>query len=235
MHLKAYQCKIVHIGDNLFEHLNCIEKIAENSVVAIATKIVSLCDGSVVKNCEDKITIAKNLAEKTYTSKKPPFTLLTIYQARCLPNAGIDGSNADGDNLVLYPKNPFHKAKSIWEFLKTKHGIQNLGVILTDSVSQPLRYGANGFAIAWWGIKPLINKIGHHDCFGQTLSVSQVNVVDALANASVLCMGEGDERKPVVVITDIPQVEFSNYSCSLQDLAVPIKEDMYQELFEQFV
>lgn len=235
MHLNTCQCSTVHIGDDLFQHLQCITKLEENSVVAIATKIVSLCDRAVVNSGEDKLIIAKKLADKVYQSKKSPFTMLTIYQARCLPNAGIDGSNADGDNWVLYPKDPFNSAKIIWEFLKARHGIKNLGVILTDSVSQPFRYGSTGFAIAWWGIKPLINKIGTTDCFQQLLNVSQVNVVDALASAAVLCMGEGDEHKPIVVITNALQVEFSNEICSMQDLAVPSKDDMYQELFEQFV
>jgi F420-0:gamma-glutamyl ligase len=235
MHLKTYKIKTIHIGDNLFEHLSCVDDLSENSVVAIATKIVSLCDGTVVDNTQDKLEIAKNLANKVHESKNYPFTMLTIYKAKCLPNAGIDGSNADGNHWVLYPKEPFQSAKLIWEFLKNKYKIKNLGVVLTDSVSQPFRYGATGFAIAWWGFKPLINKIGSYDCFEKPLSVSQVNVVDALASASVLCMGEGNEHQPVVVISQIPQIEFSNANCSLQDLAVPENLDMYQELFEQFI
>src|SRR3989338_2766468 len=190
MHLSAYVCKTVHVNDNLYEHLNCVEQLPENSVIAIATKVVSLCEGAVVDNTYNKIKLAEKMAIKSLPLKKYPSDILTVYQAKCFPNSGIDGSNADGNNWVIYPKEPFSHAKKIWEFFTDKYNVKNLGVILTDSVSQPFRYGSCGFAIAWWGMKPLINKIGTNDCFGKILNISQVNIVDALASSAVLCMGE---------------------------------------------
>lgn len=234
MNLIAYNCKTVHTNDNLYEHLNCVEKLPENSVIAIATKVVSLCDGAVVDNTQNKTELAKKMAAKSLPLKNYPFDILTIYQAKCFPNSGIDGSNADGENWVVYPKNPFDQSKKIWEFLKSKYKLKNLGVILTDSVSQPFRYGSCGFAIAWWGMKPLINKIGTNDCFGKVLNISQVNIVDALASAAVLCMGEGNEHKPFVAIHDVAQIEFTNNNCALTDLEVPEEIDMYRELFVAF-
>lgn len=234
MHLNAYICKTVHTNDNLYEHLNCIEKLPENSVIAIATKVVSLCDGAVVDNAQNKTELAKKMAVKSLPLKNYSSDILTIFNAKCFPNSGIDGSNADGDNWVMYPSDPFTQAKKIWEFFNNKFNLKNLGVILTDSVSQPFRYGSCGFAVAWWGIKPLINKIGTNDCFGKILNISQVNIVDSLASAAVICMEEGNEHKPFVVIQNIEQIEFSNSSCALTDLEIPEELDMYQELFVAF-
>jgi F420-0:gamma-glutamyl ligase len=234
MRLKAYICKTIHIKDNLFEHLNCIEKLPENSVIAIATKVVSLCEGAVVNNAQNKTELAKKMAVKSLPLKNYPSDILTIYNAKCFPNSGIDGSNADGDNWVVYPSDPFDQAKKICQFLKNKYNLKNLGIILTDSISQPFRYGSCGFAVAWWGMKPLINKIGTNDCFGKVLNVSQVNIVDALASAAVICMGEGNEHKPFVAINNIAQIEFTSGSCTLDDLEITEEIDMYQELFTNF-
>ena len=43
--------------------------------------------------------------------------------------------------------------------------------------------------------------------------VTKVDVVNALASAAVLVMGEGAEQTPLAVISDVPFVEFQNTLC----------------------
>src|SRR5439155_10784757 len=55
--------------------------------------------------------------------------------------AGIDTSNADG-NYVLWPADPQKSANEIRQYLTDRFKIMNTGVIITDSISIPLRRGS---------------------------------------------------------------------------------------------
>jgi len=80
---------------------------------------------------------------------------------RFFSGAGIDESNSNG-YYTLLPDKPFDEAERIWEFLREKHVIQNLGVIVTDSHSQPLRSGAVGISLACGGfirLKAILAKM----------------------------------------------------------------------------
>ena len=71
---------------------------------------------------------------------------LTIKDHCVIPSAGIDESNADG-HYILRPEDIQKSSKEIWEYLREKHHLENLGIIITDSVTQPLRRGTHGKAI----------------------------------------------------------------------------------------
>ena len=65
--------------------------------------------------------------------------------------------------------------------------------------------------------------------------LSKVNVVDALATAAVLQMGESNEQTPLAIITDVPFVQFQNRNPTeqeLQALPISIEDDVYAPLLQ---
>jgi dihydrofolate synthase / folylpolyglutamate synthase len=151
-----------------------------------------------------------------------------------IASAGIDKSNADG-YLVLWPEEPMGAARKMHGWLKRKYGIREIGVVVVDSHVTLSRRGTMGIALGWWGFNPVRNYIGKPDIFGNPLKVTLTNVVDGLAAASVVVMGEGMEQTPVAVITDVPWVEFSEDKKIIEgepDFKISREEDLFQPFLD---
>lgn len=219
--------------DNLWDLLGAIKLVKENSIVAITSKVVAIGEGQCIpvgKIDKDKL-IAKE-ADKYLPRKLWPggLTMYTIKNNLLVAAAGIDESNADG-HYILWPKNPELSAKRIWDFLKKKFKLKNLGVIITDSRVIPLRRGVVGVAISYFGFKPLKDYRGTKDLFGRKFEMETSDIPDSLATAAVLEMGEGAEMQPLAIIADIPYVEFieKKYIPKNPDFSfeIPEKEDLF--------
>lgn len=236
MIVKAYKTHKIRVGDSLFKVLDkYLPKIEEKDVVVITSKIIAICQGRVVKN-DGKISrfdLAKKeaqyyLPEKYITYGVHP----TITNNVLIASAGIDESNGGGD-WVLWPRDPMREAKKTWEYLKRKHKVKKLGVLVTDSKLTPLRRGITGFGIAWCGFEPLKDYIGTPDIFGHNLKVTKTNLVDSLAASAVTVTGEGNEQTPLAVIQDVPSVKFVNRPPTkeeINEMTIPLKDDIYSAL-----
>lgn len=146
-----------------------------------------------------------------------------------IPAAGIDESNGNG-NYILWPKRPQKTANQIRNYLHKRFSLKQVGVIITDSTSTPLRYGTAGIAIAHSGFLAVNDYRGKPDLFGRRLKISTANIAGNLAAASVAVMGEGAESTPLAVIKDVPFVQFQDRNPTEEELAatyVPIKEDLF--------
>ena len=53
---------------------------------------------------------------------------------------------------------------------QVRFSLKNVGVIITDSRTTPLRWGVTGFSIAYSGFEPLKNYIGTKDILEKDLS-----------------------------------------------------------------
>jgi len=157
---------------------------------------------------------------------------LTIKNNVVMASAGIDESNAAG-KIVLLPKNSFRTAHSIRKELKKKYKVKKLGILITDSLTFPLRAGILGVALGYAGFKAIRDYRGTKDIFGRVLKMSRTDVADSLATAAVLLMGEGKEQQPLVVITDAP-VEFTE-KINKKELIIPLKDDLYLPLFKRIL
>jgi len=73
-------------------------------------------------------------------------------------------------------------------------------VLISDSHGRPWKMGTLGVCIGCAGLPPLWNQRGLHDLFGYELVASEECIVDELASAAALLMGQGAEGRPVVVI-----------------------------------
>ena len=157
----------------------------------------------------------------------------TIKNNVFIPSAGVDESNADG-YYILWPKDPTRVARRLWVWLRKKYGVKERGVIISDSHTVPLRRGVMGISLAHCGFEPLKDYRDTPDLFGRMLKMTQTNIPDALAAAAVVLMGEGDERTPLAVITDIPWMKFVDRTRRsgklFSSFEIPAQEDLYYPL-----
>ena len=120
-------------------------------------------------------------------------------------NAGIDRSNVahgnayDDQTLLLLPVDADASAARIRTRLAELTGIAP-GVIINDSHGRPWRVGTVGVTIGCAGLPPIWDQRGLHDLFGYELVASEECIVDELAAAASLLMGQGAEGRPVVII-----------------------------------
>lgn len=226
------------LGDDLLEFIvkNVpAEHLPERSVLAVTSKIVSLSESCVAyrKDVPSKRELVR--AEADHFLADASFgTTLTIKHGLFIPAAGIDESNAQGDYYILFPPDPFASARRLHEGLCAHYGRRELGILLTDSHTHPLRKGVTGIALAHWGFRAVRSLVGTGDLFGRELKMTNVNVVDALAVAAVYVMGEADESCPLAVIRD-SSLEFTSEPADAREIRIPWQDDLYRVLYEQFL
>ena len=145
-----------------------------------------------------------------------------------MASAGIDASIADG-KFILLPRVSFSAARELRRALRKKFSVKNLGVLITDSRTLPLRAGIGGVAVGYAGFKGIKEYRSARDIFGRKFVFSRVDVADSLAAAAVLVMGEGNECKPLAVVEDAP-VEFSE-RVRRNELTISVKDDLYRPIY----
>lgn len=234
MQVTPYKTHKIQPNENLFAILDkYLPTLQEKSVVAIASKIIGICEGRVIKkpSIKQKEKLIKQEADYYLPQKRMGF-LLTITHNILVANAGVDESNSNG-LLSLWPKDPQKSANTIRAYISKKYDLKNLGVILTDSKLTPLRWGVTAYALASSGFSPLNSYIGKPDIFGQKMNVEQINVADSLATVAALTMGEGNEQQPLAVITDVPEVTFQATNPTTDSLAlmnIKPEDDLFASL-----
>lgn len=226
MQIRAIKTRIFRERENLVDFILRYIEVQEKSVLVITSKIVSLSEGRFVVTTKNKEELVKKESDLYLNSK----TWFTIKDHMVMPKAGIDESNGDG-KLILLPKDSYKSAELVRRVLQRKLRIKNLGVLITDSNFIPMRSGAVGVALGYAGFQGVKNYIGKKDIFGRVLKVSKTNVADSLATAAVLCMGEGNERQPLALITSAPVV-FTN-KVNKKELRINPKKDIYAPLFNK--
>jgi len=229
--------KIKPYKQNLFEILDkYLKSLKKRSIVVITSKIVSICEGRVVKiETADKKELIKQEAEYFLPPEENKYNItLTIKRNLLAPTAGIDESNGNG-YYILWPEDPQKTANEVRKYLANRFSLKEVGVIITDSKTTPLRLGTTGVAIAHSGFVALNNYVGKPDIFGRKFKVQKANLLDALATSAVLVMGEGSEQTPLAIIEDIPFVRFQNRNPSrreLKDFCINIDDDLYGPLLK---
>jgi len=213
----------------------CVPTVAEGSVLAVTSKVVSLCEGDVVPvEGTDKMALMRAQAEKYADLPRNEYGLLfTIAHNTLIPNAGVDASNAP-DVYVLWPSDIQAVTNRIRRYIQGRFGLKNIGVIITDSTVRPLRWGAGGISLAHSGFKALRDYRGEQDLFGRIFQFETADIVGGLAAAAVLTMGEGDEQMPMALITDVPFVVFQDHNPTADELAalrISPHNDLYSEFF----
>lgn len=208
-----------------------LKSYLEGSILAITSKIVSLSEGKLIPKSQvsDKDELIRSEAD--YDLGKVAFDCrLTIKEGLFIPSSGIDESNSENGDYILYPENPFKSSQMIYENLIKHYNLNDFGIIMTDSHTMPLRQGVMGIALSYWGFKGVKNMIGKHDLFGRHLKMTQMDLADGLATAAVLMMGEADECSPLALIEN-PPVEFSK-TTDPSEISILPEKDLYYPLYK---
>ncbi|MHA1246878.1 MAG: coenzyme F420-0:L-glutamate ligase [Candidatus Thorarchaeota archaeon] len=161
-----------------------------------------------------------------------PHVLLTIKNNTLMANAGVDKSNVPRGYASLLPSNPRESAEQLRREVRERLG-KNIGVLIVDSRTQPLRLGNIGMALGVAGFRPVIDERGREDLFGNVLRVTRRAVADNLASICTLVMGESNESIPAVLIRDAP-VEPVDQSFDSSEMWIPPDQCMYMAIFEQW-
>lgn len=205
--------------------------LRDGDIVAVSSKVVSIDEGRCVPvEGTDKESLVKAESDWYYRAPASRWRrLFTVARGALVGSAGIDESNGNG-YFVLYPVDPFASARRLRKWFMREYGVRQLAVIVTDSTSIPMRRGAMGFALAWDGLDPLRDYRGTEDLFGREIRVEMANLVDGLAAAAVLEMGEGDECTPVAVIRGAKNIAFKNRARAADQLIVAPEDDLFAPL-----
>jgi coenzyme F420-0:L-glutamate ligase/coenzyme F420-1:gamma-L-glutamate ligase len=220
-------------------------RIEDGDIIAIAQKILSKAENRLVKLRD--VVSSRNAAEVSKTTgKSSKFVQLVLNETKrivkaspeifivedkrgliCI-NAGIDKSNVKGrGNFTLLPLNPDASAQECRvEIMKLTK--KNVAVIVCDTYSRPFRRGQVNYAIGLAGINPFKDYRGKEDLFGQILKVKNVAVVDEIAAAAELLMGQAKEATPVVIFKGLNDlVEFCE-ECGINELCISSEEDLFR-------
>lgn len=220
--------------------------LEDGDVIAIAQKIFSKAENRVIKL---KNVVYSKKAEEIakITGKSPKFVELVLRETKkivkashevllvedkrgliCI-NAGIDKSNVEGSgNFALLPEKPDKSAEKCRIRMKKLTG-KNVAVVVCDTYSRPFRRGQVNFAIGVAGINPFKDYRGKRDLFGQILKVKNVAVIDEIAAAAELLMGQAKEARPVVIFKGLNDfVDFCE-KCSISELEISSEEDLFRK------
>jgi coenzyme F420-0:L-glutamate ligase/coenzyme F420-1:gamma-L-glutamate ligase len=143
-----------------------------------------------------------------------------------MANAGIDRSNVPGtDRVLLLPRDPDSSAARLRSSVAERFGVEQIGVVISDSFGRPWRKGITHVALGAAGLPSLLDRRGEQDRGGRELQVTEVAMADLLASAAGLLMGEGAEGLPAVLIRGIT---WTASSAPASALIRPIEEDLFR-------
>lgn len=240
MQITPIKTPIVQVHDDLFEIVkNAFSTIPENSVIVVTSKIVSFCEGNLIPlvtgSRDEKHAVVRAEADAYIESNKSKYDVMIAIKDKILAvDAGVDMSNAN-KHYIMLPKEPYKSCANLWIAVKRNYGIKNVGILISDSKTIPLKWGTIGTALAHCGFKGVQNKIGEKDLFGYEMQKTQVNIAEALAVAAVLTMGEVAEQQPLCLVEDIPQIEFQDHPPTeqeIKDLQIDIADDVYAPILQ---
>lgn len=218
--------------DNLLKHIRQLKlSLKEGDIVVVTSKVVGIWEGRTLPlDSISKDELIKKEARMWIPREHVSGARIihTITQGVLIPSAGIDESNGNGWYILL-PKDSYKSARRLLKFLKKEYKIEKLGIIITDSRSNPLRRGLTGFALSYAGFPSLVDYRGDKDIFGRRFYVSQANIPDALAAAAVLAMGEGNEQTPIAVVSGTQYVykKESRKKLPFKNFDVTLGEDLF--------
>ncbi|MEM2102405.1 MAG: coenzyme F420-0:L-glutamate ligase [Candidatus Bathyarchaeia archaeon] len=222
--------------------------VEDGDVIVVSQKIVSKAEGRLVR-LGDVVPSERARKVAAVTGKDARFVELVLRETgrvvKAVPgflvvedrrgwvclNAGIDKSNVspESDVYLLLPTNPDGSARQIRREVMRLTG-KRVGVVICDTYSRPFRRGQAEFAIGVAGVKVFRDYRGERDLFGYVLQVKNVAVVDELACAAELVMGQGNEAVPVAIVKGLKRVELCEEAeSSVKDLRLAAGEDFFEK------
>ena len=222
--------------DDLFSLLDeALIDVQEGDLILVTSKIVAIHQGRCIhfSDVSEKRALVEQEAEQ-WIEGHPQYAQspIAIKYGAMFYGAGIDESNS-GEYYSLLPETPFEAARDIWQYVIEKHAVKNVGIIITDSHSMPLRYGTLGISIGFWGFHPIDDHVGKKDLFFRTIRLSSTSIVDAVSAGAAAVTGEADECTPVTIARGVPHVRFTKED-TRDEILIPHKDDIYYPVTKVF-
>ena len=228
MQVSAVHTDVFEEGADLVNFIvQFIPHVQENTVLAVSSKVVALWKNNTV-SYESAAQKEALIRQHSTSALKTPLAWLTIKDGMVMTNAGIDESNANGKLVLL--ADCYACADELCTALKQQWHVQNLGVVITDSMILPLRAGVIAAAVGYSGFKGVKDLRGTPDIFVKALQTTLVDVADSLATAAALVMGEANEQCPLCVIENAPVV-FTEQT-DRDEIKYPATDDLYTPLLQ---
>ena len=236
---------IVRPGDDLAALIKAALAVAEidvqnGDVFVVTSKVVSRAEGRFARLSEvtpsprarqlaeavdkDPALVQLILDESTSVSRTAPGVVIARHRCGIVSaNAGIDASNVgDLGVVLLLPADPDASAATLRAKLVAQLGC-HVGIVISDSLGRPFRFGTVGHAIGAAGIVALDDRRGTTDLYGRTLEHTEVALADQLAAAADMVAGQAGEGRPVVLIRGVDRQGNGRAA----DLLRPPEKDLY--------
>lgn len=201
---------IIKEGDDIASLIQSLFEFQAGDVLCLASTVVAKSEGRIrdlenyhpgARAAEIAEAIGKDprfvqavLDESSEVLLDRPFLLVVTRFGHIGVNAGIDQSNVGDGRILLLPENPCRSA----ERLRASLG-KDCAVIITDTCGRPFRTGVAGIAVGWAGIAALRDWRGERDMHGKVLEITLEAIVDEIAAAANLLMGEAGDGTPAIV------------------------------------
>jgi coenzyme F420-0:L-glutamate ligase/coenzyme F420-1:gamma-L-glutamate ligase len=217
-------------------------RIADDDVVAVAHKVVSKVEGrvralasiepsaralelaqSLDKNARQVQAILDESAE-LLRAERGVLICRTRHGFVCA-NAGVDASNAAGDELILLPSDPDASARALRGRLRELARVAP-AVVITDSFGRAWRNGQCDVAIGCAGLAALDDWRGRRDAGGRELRATWIAIADEVAAAADLARAK-DSRQPVVVVSGLGRFVSADDGPGAAALLRPRAEDLF--------
>lgn len=218
--------KTDRIRPNTLSIIEVVDKflpsVQDGSVVAVTSKLVSICENRLVPLESTTIDDLIKSEADYYLDAQESERKLTIAKNILIPRAGIDVSDFS-QSYILWPSDPQKTANELRDFIKKKYKLSKLGIVITDSTTAPLMRGVRGIPLSHCGFSA--TKKNRSDVLA--------SIVQGLAAAAVVVMGEGNEQTPLAVISDVPFVDFVDHVPTPEEiklLKLNLDDDIYSAL-----
>lgn len=164
--------------------------VDDGDVLAVTSKVVSKVEGCFVPAAERAELIARDTVRVVARMRGPNASAIVENRLGVVAAAaGVDASNVAGDWVLALPEDPDASARRLASELRDALGI-DLGIVITDTVGRPWRYGQTDIAIGSANIALYADERGGVDTAGKPLTVTQRCVADEIAAASDLVKGK---------------------------------------------
>lgn len=223
MHIYGIKMPLIHPGDDLISIL--IERskkqgnpIRNKDIVIFSAKVVGASQGrlvelSKVKPSKKALTLSKKyhldpafaeivIEESDEILGGVEYAVATMKNGVLIANGGVDQSNSPKGFATLWPKDPQKSAEDLRRRFKNT-GL-DVGMLIIDSRTLPLRMGNSAVALGVAGFAPVEDLRGKKDLYGRPMKIKRMAIADDLAAAAHLVMGETSESIPVAVVRDAP-------------------------------
>jgi coenzyme F420-0:L-glutamate ligase/coenzyme F420-1:gamma-L-glutamate ligase len=219
--------------------------LQDGDVVVFAQKVVSKCEGRLVRLSEvtpsaralevaavtghdprlDEIILSES---HEVIKMRPGLLIVEQRSGFVCANAGVDRSNiepSDGEIVVsLLPLDSDASARRLRERLRELTGA-TVAVLIIDTHGRVFRDGVVGVSIGVAGMKALRDARGEEDLFGFHLMHTIIAPADEIAAGASMLMGQSGEGRPVVVVRG---ARYEPGDGSVRELIRPRERDMFR-------